>query len=107
MDKRSPRLNKNTTQRQEADAVEILSGVFEGQTTGTPDPTDPQHRSARSKDYGDIAGPPRPGHADITYHIRNTAAGLSADVRSFAKPHHANAAGGVARESLTKAMAPP
>ena len=55
LNKRRPGLNKNTTQRQEADAVEILSGVFDGVTTGTPIQLMIRNTDQRSKDYGDIA----------------------------------------------------
>ena len=68
LDKRRPGQNKNTTQRQEADQVQILSGVFEGKTTGTPIQLMIRNTDQRSKDYGNIALSFRPGHADITYH---------------------------------------
>ena len=67
MDRRKPGQSRFVTQRQEADAVEILSGVFEGQTTGTPISLVIQNTDQRSKDYGDIAKQYRPGHADYTY----------------------------------------
>ena len=68
MDKRRPGLNKNTTQRNEPDAVKILSGVYEGKTTGTPIQLMIENTDQRSKDYGDILNTFHPGHADITYH---------------------------------------
>src|SRR5210317_2488433 len=67
LDKRKPGQNKFTTQRREPDAVKILSGVFEGKTTGTPVQLMIENTDRRSKDYGDIAEKFRPGHADITY----------------------------------------
>ena len=67
LDKRKPGQNKYTTQRREADQVEILSGVFEGKTTGTPIQLMIRNTDQRSKDYGDILDKFRPGHADITY----------------------------------------
>ena len=67
LDKRRPGQNKNTTQRNEPDAVKILSGVFEGQSTGTPIQLMIENTDQRSKDYGDISETFRPGHADITY----------------------------------------
>jgi chorismate synthase len=67
LDKRKPGQSKYTTQRREADAVEILSGVFEGHTTGTPIQLMIRNTDQRSKDYGEIAEAFRPGHADITY----------------------------------------
>jgi chorismate synthase len=68
LDKRRPGTSRYTTQRREADAVEILSGVFEGVTTGTPIQLEIRNTDQRSKDYGEIADKFRPGHADITYH---------------------------------------
>jgi len=67
LDRRRPGQSRFVTQRQEADAVEILSGVFEGRTTGTPISLVIQNTDQRSKDYGDIAKQYRPGHADYTY----------------------------------------
>jgi chorismate synthase len=67
LDKRKPGQSKFTTQRKEDDKVEILSGVFEGKTTGTPISLIIYNQDQRSKDYGDIKDKFRPGHADITY----------------------------------------
>ena len=67
LDKRKPGQSKYTTQRNEPDSVEILSGVFEGVSTGTPIQLLIKNTDQRSKDYGDIAKTFRPGHADITY----------------------------------------
>jgi len=67
LDKRRPGTSKYTTQRQEPDTVKILSGVFEGKTTGTPIGLLIENQDHRSKDYGDIAEKFRPGHADYTY----------------------------------------
>ena len=67
MDRRRPGQSKFTTQRKESDKVIILSGVFEGQTTGTPVALIITNEDQRSKDYGDIAKQYRPGHADFTY----------------------------------------
>jgi len=67
LDKRRPGQSKHTTQRQEADIVKILSGVFEGKTTGTPIALLIENTDHRSKDYGDIKDKFRPGHADFTY----------------------------------------
>ncbi|MDD2958392.1 MAG: chorismate synthase [Lachnospiraceae bacterium] len=67
LDRRKPGQNKYTTQRQEADAVEILSGVFEGRTTGTPISLMVFNKDQRSKDYSDIASYYRPGHADYGF----------------------------------------
>lgn len=67
LDRRKPGQSKFTTQRSEDDAVEILSGVFEGKTTGTPISMVVYNKTQRSKDYSDIAGYYRPGHADYTF----------------------------------------
>lgn len=67
LDRRRPGTSRHVTQRQEADQVEILSGVFEGKTTGTPIALLIRNQDARSKDYGEIAQQFRPGHADYAY----------------------------------------
>ena len=67
LDRRKPGQNKYTTQRREPDEVKILSGVFEGQTTGTSVQLMIENTDQRSKDYSEIMGKFRPGHADITY----------------------------------------
>ncbi|HEY0885601.1 MAG TPA: chorismate synthase, partial [Ramlibacter sp.] len=67
LDRRRPGTSRHVTQRQEADQVEILSGVYEGRTTGTPICLLIRNTDQRSKDYSDIADTFRPGHADYTY----------------------------------------
>ena len=67
LDRRRPGTSRHVTQRQEADAVEILSGVFEGVTTGTPIALLIRNQDARSRDYGNLADTFRPGHADYSY----------------------------------------
>ncbi len=67
LDRRKPGTSRHVTQRREPDAVEILSGVFEGTTTGTPIALVIRNEDARSKDYATIAQTFRPGHADYTY----------------------------------------
>jgi len=67
LDRRKPGTSRFTTQRQEADEVRILSGVFEGRTTGTPIGLVIENTDQRSKDYGRIAEQFRPAHADYTY----------------------------------------
>jgi len=67
LDKRKPGQSKFTTQRKEDDKVQILSGVFEGKTTGTPISLIIYNQDVRSKDYGNIKDKFRPGHADFTY----------------------------------------
>ncbi|HXP29640.1 MAG TPA: chorismate synthase [Stellaceae bacterium] len=67
LDRRKPGQSRFTTQRRESDRVEILSGVFEGQTTGTPILLLIENEDARSKDYDHLRDSFRPGHADYTY----------------------------------------
>ena len=67
LDRRKPGTSRHVTQRREPDAVEILSGVFEGVTTGTPIALLIRNQDQRSKDYGNIAESFRPGHADYAY----------------------------------------
>ncbi len=67
LDRRKPGKSRHTTQRRETDEVQILSGVFEGKTTGTPIGLLIQNVDQRSKDYSDIKDSFRPGHADYTY----------------------------------------
>ena len=67
LDRRRPGQSRHTTQRREPDTVRILSGVFEGVTSGTPVSMLIENQDQRSKDYGDIAEKFRPGHADYTY----------------------------------------
>jgi chorismate synthase len=106
LDKRKPGTSKFTTQRQEADAVRILSGVFEGVTTGTSISLMIENTDQRSKDYGDIAQSFRPGHADITYHQKYGVRDYRGGGRSSARETASRvAAGGVARAVL-RALAP-
>ena len=67
LDRRKPGTSRHVTQRREPDTVEILSGVFEGRTTGTPIALLIRNQDQRSKDYGNIAATFRPGHADYAY----------------------------------------
>ena len=67
LDRRKPGTSRHTTQRREADEVQIMSGVFEGKTTGTPIGLIIKNTDQRSKDYSNIASTFRPGHADYTY----------------------------------------
>ena len=106
LDKRKPGQNKFTTQRREPDAVEILSGVFEGVSTGTPIQLMIKNTDQRSKDYGDIAETFRPGHADITYWQKYGIRDYRGGGRSSARETAARvAAGGVAREAI-KSLCP-
>ncbi|HJT22438.1 MAG TPA: chorismate synthase [Nitrospira sp.] len=67
LDRRKPGTSRHVTQRQESDTVDILSGVFEGRTTGTPIALLIRNEDARGKDYGNLVDTFRPGHADYTY----------------------------------------
>src|SRR6056297_3923040 len=101
LDKRRPGQSKHTTQRKEPDAVRILTGVFEGQTTGTPVQLMIENTDQRSKDYGEIAQTFRPGHADITYHQKYGIRDYRGGGRSSARETAARvAAGGIARAAL-------
>ena len=103
LDRRKPGQNRYTTQRREADQVEILSGTFEGVTTGTPIQLLIRNTDQRSKDYGDIAEKFRPGHADITYWQKYGIRDYRGGGRSSARETAARvAAGGVARAALAK-----
>jgi chorismate synthase len=106
LDRRKPGQNRYTTQRREADEVEILSGVYEGHSTGTPIQLTIRNMDQRSKDYGDIAEKFRPGHADITYWQKYGIRDPRGGGRSSARETAARvAAGGVARAALA-ALAP-
>ncbi|MDP1568088.1 MAG: chorismate synthase [Polaromonas sp.] len=101
LDRRRPGTSKFVTQRNEPDAVEILSGVYEGKTTGTPICLLIRNTDQRSKDYGDILNTFRPGHADYSYlqkyGIRDPRGGGRASARLTAPTV---AAGAVARKWL-------
>ena len=106
LDKRKPGQNKFTTQRREPDEVEILSGVFDGVSTGTPIQLMIKNTDQRSKDYGEIAETFRPGHADITYWQKYGIRDYRGGGRSSARETAARvAAGGVAREAI-KSLCP-
>lgn len=101
LDRRRPGQSKFTTQRQEPDQVEILSGVFEGVTTGTPVSLMIRNVDQKSKDYGDIAERFRPGHADYTYQMKYGIRDYRGGGRSSARETASRvAAGAVARKVL-------
>lgn len=101
LDARRPGQSRFTTQRQEEDRVEILSGTFEGRTTGTPISLLIRNTDQRSKDYSEIAARFRPGHADLTYHLKYGIRDYRGGGRSSARETAARvAAGGVARAAL-------
>ena len=101
LDRRRPGQSRFTTQRREPDQVRILSGVFEGQTTGTPISLMIENTDQRSKDYGDIATRYRPGHADIAYDMKYGIRDYRGGGRSSARETAMRvAAGAVARRVL-------
>ena len=92
---------QHTTQRKELDKVKILSGTFEGLTTGTPIQLFIENQDQRSKDYSEIANTFRPGHADLTYHLKYGVRDYRGGGRSSARETASRvAAGGVARKIL-------
>ncbi|MBD3648441.1 MAG: chorismate synthase, partial [Pseudomonadales bacterium] len=101
LDRRRPGSSKYTTQRREEDKVKILSGVFEGKTTGTPIGLVIENQDQRSRDYSDIKDVFRPAHADYTYQkkygIRDYRGGGRASARETAMRV---AAGGIAKKYL-------
>ncbi len=101
LDRRKPGQSRHTTQRKEPDSVQILSGVFEGLTTGTPISLIIHNEDAKSKDYSDIKDKFRPGHADFTYiekyGIRDYRGGGRSSARETAMRV---AAGAIARKVL-------
>ncbi len=98
LDKRRPGTSKYTTQRQEPDAVRILSGVFEGKTTGTPISLMIDNVDQRSKDYSEVAQAYRPGHADYSYDAKYGFRDYRGGGRSSARETASRvAAGAVAR----------
>jgi chorismate synthase len=101
LDRRRPGQSKFTTQRQEPDAVRILSGVFEGRTTGTPISLLIENTDQRSKDYANVARAYRPGHADITYDLKYGFRDYRGGGRSSARETAMRvAAGAIARKIL-------
>jgi chorismate synthase len=101
LDKRKPGQSKFTTQRKESDKVQILSGVFEGKTTGTPISLIIYNEDMRSKDYGNIKNKFRPGHADFTYFKKYGIRDYRGGGRSSARETAARvAAGAIAKKVL-------
>ena len=101
LDKRKPGQSKFTTQRKEDDKVQILSGVFEGKTTGTPISLIIYNQDMRSKDYGNIKDKFRPGHADFTYFKKYGIRDYRGGGRSSARETAARvAAGAIAKKVL-------
>lgn len=103
LDRRRPGTSKYTTQRREPDAVKILSGVFEGQTTGTSIGLMIENTDQRSKDYSKIKDVFRPGHADFTYHHKYGVRDYRGGGRSSARETAMRvAAGAVAKKYLAQ-----
>lgn len=103
LDKRKPGQSKYTTQRREEDKVQILSGVFDGKTTGAPIALLIQNTDQRSRDYEDIKNLFRPGHADFTYHYKYGHRDYRGGGRSSARETAARvAAGAIARLYLKR-----
>ncbi len=101
LERRRPGQSRFTTQRQEPDAVRILSGTFEGQTTGTPIALQIDNVDQRSRDYGEIAERFRPGHADLTYELKYGIRDYRGGGRSSARETAMRvAAGAIARRVL-------
>lgn len=106
LDRRRPGQSRFTTQRQEPDQVKILSGVFDGVTTGTPISLLIENVDQRSKDYSDIKDKFRPGHADHTYWAKYGVRDYRGGGRSSARETASRvAAGAVARKILAQALA--
>ncbi|WP_449043341.1 chorismate synthase [Paracoccus versutus] len=106
LDRRRPGSSKFTTQRQEPDRVRILSGVFEGKTTGTPIQLMIENTDQRSKDYGEIAQAFRPGHADIAYHLKYGIRDYRGGGRSSARETAARVAAGGVAQAVLRELAP-
>jgi len=105
LDRRRPGRSRHTTQRNEPDQVKILSGVFEGLTTGTPIGLLVENTDQRSKDYGDIKNKFRPGHADYTYQQKYGIRDYRGGGRSSARETTMRvAAGAIARKYLQERL---
>jgi chorismate synthase len=105
LDRRKPGTSRHTTQRREADEVRILSGVFEGKTTGTPIGLLIENTDQRSKDYSELAERFRPGHADYTYHMKYGIRDYRGGGRSSARETAMRvAAGGIAKKYLRERL---
>ena len=108
MEKRKPGQSRFTTQRRESDTVKILSGVFEGLTTGTPISLMIENEDQRSKDYSEIKDKFRPGHADYTYWAKYGIRDYRGGGRSSARETASRvAAGAIARKVLDHVLGAP
>ena len=106
MDRRKPGGSRFVTQRREADEARILSGVFEGVTTGTPISILIENTDQRSKDYGEIARQFRPGHADYTYFAKYGVRDYRGGGRSSARETAARVASGAVALKVLKTLFP-
>jgi chorismate synthase len=104
LDRRKPGQSRITTQRREADSVEVLSGVFEGQTTGTPIAMVIRNEDQRSKDYSHIATQYRPSHADYTYQAKYGVRDYRGGGRSSARETAARVAAGALAKLFLKTL---
>ncbi|HLK97943.1 MAG TPA: chorismate synthase [Hymenobacter sp.] len=102
LDRRKPGQSRITTQRREADEFEVLSGVFEGQTQGTPIALLIRNTDQRSKDYGHISGQFRPSHADYTYQTKYGSRDYRGGGRSSARETAARVAAGAVAKLLLR-----
>jgi len=102
LDRRRPGQSRYTSQRQEADKVEILSGVFEGVTTGAPIAMLIRNNDQRSRDYGEIKDKFRPGHADFTYFHKYGLRDYRGGGRSSARETAMRVAGGAVAKALLR-----
>ncbi len=104
LDRRKPGQSRITTQRKEADGVEVLSGIFEGKTTGTPIAMVIRNEDQRSKDYSHIATQFRPSHADFTYQTKYGTRDYRGGGRSSARETAARVAAGALAKLLLKKL---
>jgi len=103
LDRRRPGTSRHVTQRKEADQVEILSGVLEGVTLGTPIAMVIRNQDARSKDYEDIARAYRPSHADYTYDAKYGIRAIAGGGRASARETAGRVAAGAIAQQLLAA----
>ena len=106
VDKRKPGQSKFTTQRKESDKVSLLSGIFNGQSTGTPIQILINNTDQKSKDYGDISEKFRPGHADFTYFLKYGVRDYRGGGRSSARETAARVAAGAIAKLALKTLHP-
>ena len=107
LDRRKPGQSRFVTQRRESDSVRVMSGLFEGQTTGTPISLLIDNEDQRSKDYSDNKDKFRPGHADYTYWAKYGIRDYRGGGRSSARETASRvAAGAIARKILAKFVGP-